>query len=114
MLRAIQEVRGGFSHKMIRRSTLSVKAGFGEDFTFYAQPGRHDRKDKKVRKHKFTTPTRDLFAMLCPAVKVKQLSTGEVAKLQLFKDLLEKMLTLDPEKRPSPEDLLAHKFFQVR
>ena len=52
--------------------------------------------------------------MLCPADKVKQLSTGEVAKLQLFKDLLEKMLTLDPEKRPSPEDLLAHKFFQVR
>jgi len=35
-----------------------------------------------------------------------------VAKIQLFKDVLEKMLTLDPEKRPTPEELLAHQFFQ--
>ena len=112
MLRAIQELRGGFSHKMIRRSTLRVKAGFDDDFTFYAQPGRHNKKDKKVRPMKFTSPTRDLFALLCPPETVAQLSAQEVAKIQLFKDLLEKMLTLDPEKRPTPEELLTHQFFQ--
>ncbi len=112
MLRAIQELRGGFSHKMIRRSTLRVKAGFGDDFTFYAQPGRHNKKDKKVRPMKFTSPTKDMFTLLCPPETVAQLSAQEVAKIQLFKDVLEKMLTLDPEKRPTPEELLAHQFFQ--
>ena len=34
MLRAIQELRGAFSHKMIRRSTLKTQAGFDDDFTF--------------------------------------------------------------------------------
>ena len=114
MLRAIQELRGGFSHKMIRRSTLRVQAGFGEDFTFYAQPGRHNKKDKKVRPIKFSTPTKDLFSLLCPPATVASMSAQEVAKIQLFKDVLEKMLTLDPEKRPTPEELLAHQFFQAK
>ena len=78
-----------------------------------AQPGRHNKKDKKVRPMKFTRATKDLFSLLCPPATVSQMSASEIAKIQLFKDVLEKMLTLDPEKRPSPEELLAHQFFQV-
>lgn len=112
MLKLIQEVRGGLSHKMIRQSKLSA-GHFDTDYTFLAQPIKKS-KDKKVRKLKFDTPTRDLFAILCPPESVRRMTASEISLVQLFRDLLVRMLTLDPSKRPVPEDLLGHAFFQSK
>lgn len=111
MLRLIQEVRGGLSNKMVRQSKLSA-GHFDEDNNFLAQPTRKS-KDKKIRKMRFDRPTRDLFALLCPPESVRRFTSAQIAKVQLFKDLLEKMLVLDPAKRATPESLLStHPFFQ--
>ena len=87
-------------------------AHFDEEYNFLSHPTKRAKsKDKKIRKLKFDRPTRELFALLCPPENIRKMSHSEIQRVQLFKDLLERMLTLDPAKRPTPADLLGHAFF---
>lgn len=57
-------------------------------------------------------PTKDLRAKLIPSIaEQKSIKEEELKSLQSFVDLLDKMLALDPQKRISVKDSLAHSFF---
>eukprot|EP00041_Stephanoeca_diplocostata_P023185 m.564856 g.564856 ORF g.564856 m.564856 type:complete len:75 (+) comp22236_c0_seq3:2966-3190(+) len=63
----------------------------------------------KVRVVQNDKPIRDLMGML---KKNQKLDDRERKKLLQFKDLLEKMLVIDPSKRITPKDALVHEFIK--
>ena len=56
----------------------------------------------------FTKPTRDLKTRLM--VNAKGMGDSELKELNLFIDLLERCLNLNPEKRCTPNEALKHPF----
>lgn len=56
----------------------------------------------------FTKPSRDLKSRLIAATK--GLNDGEMRELKLFCDLLDRCLSLNPEKRITPKEALKHPF----
>jgi serine/threonine-protein kinase PRP4 len=64
-----------------------------------------------IRKVHTTKPTRDLRARLMPSSSVK-LKDDENKLIISFIDLLEKCLALDPARRISPREALAHPFIR--
>lgn len=61
-----------------------------------------------VRILNFTKPTRDLKTRLM--ANVKGMADAEFKELNLFVDLLERCLNLNPEKRCTPTEALKHPF----
>lgn len=57
-------------------------------------------------------PTRDIGAMLMAATTTK--TPEEIKAVNNLKDLLEKCLTLDPNRRLTAEEALKHPFLDVR
>ena len=56
----------------------------------------------------FNKPARDLRTRLLG--NTKRLAEGEAKELNLFVDLLEKCLNLNPERRCTPAEALKHPF----
>jgi len=54
----------------------------------------------------------DVRARLLPTSMAKQLKEDELKLLTNFVDLLDKMLALEPSKRPTPKELLNHPFIR--
>ncbi|KAL9602320.1 MAG: hypothetical protein Q9219_001886 [cf. Caloplaca sp. 3 TL-2023] len=107
MLRAIMECRGKFSHKVLR------KAEFGRQHFDDLLNFRSIEKDKLtgkdvVRILNFTKPTRDLRARL--VANAKEMNDVEIKELYSFVDLLDRCLSLNPEKRCTPAEALRHPF----
>lgn len=61
-----------------------------------------------VRILNFTRPTRDLKQRLM--ANVKGMADAEIKELNLFVDLLDRCLNLNPEKRCTPAEALKHPF----
>jgi len=61
-----------------------------------------------VRIQNFIKPTRDLKTRLM--ANVKGMDDAEVKELNLFVDLLDRCLNLNPEKRCTPAEALRHPF----
>jgi len=64
-----------------------------------------------VRKVHISKPTRDLRARLMPPSSVK-LNDEEMKLMTSFTELLDKCLTLDPSRRITPREALAHPFIR--
>ncbi|KAH0551358.1 hypothetical protein GP486_007426, partial [Trichoglossum hirsutum] len=96
MLRSIMECRGKFSHKMLRRAQF---AGLHFDEMLNFRSLEKDKLTGKdvVRMLNFAKPTRDLKTRLGSAAK--GMSETEIKELNLFTDLLDRCLNLNPEKR---------------
>jgi serine/threonine-protein kinase PRP4 len=62
-----------------------------------------------VRKVHISKPTRDLGTRLMPPSSIK-LNDEEMKLLASFIELLDKCLTLDPSRRITPREALAHPF----
>jgi len=115
MLRHFMELRGKLPHKMIKSGQL-WKQHFDENLDFV-----HQDTDKATRKRKTRTIT-DCSAKKSMAEHIlqrlgteKQKSTDPddvlyVKKSKQFADLLNQMTTMDPDKRPLPDELLNHPF----
>lgn len=101
MLRTIMECRGRFSTKMLRKCEFAA-LHFDEQGLFRSvERDRVTGKDV-VRTLNFLKPERDLKARL--------MGTSRDPDLSSFLDLLDKCLTLNPERRIDPTDALKHPF----
>ncbi|KAL0947806.1 hypothetical protein HGRIS_013879 [Hohenbuehelia grisea] len=110
MLLLMMELKGRFNSKMIK------KAKFGN--VFFDETGGFEsvERDKLtgtdvVRKVHISKPSRDLRARLMPPSSVK-LRDDENKMLTSFIDLLDKCLALDPSRRITPREALAHPFIR--
>ena len=129
MLLLMMEVKGRFNSKMIK------KAKFGD--VYFDEMGGFESVEKDritgnvsyrmafpflfslalfrqqdvVRKVHISKPTRDLRARLMPPSSVK-LSDEEMKLIASFIELLDRCLTLDPSRRITPREALAHPFIR--
>lgn len=109
MLRSIMECRGKYPPKLLRRGSLA-HAHFDEMLNF------HSTEEDKVtgrlvtRVVDFRKPTRDLKTRLMGKDAAVRLSDSEAKELTQFVDLLERCLSLNPEKRCTPQEALRHPF----
>ncbi|KAI1107872.1 kinase-like protein [Jackrogersella minutella] len=111
MLKAIIEIRGRFSSKLYRRGELS-HMHFDEAGNFIS----HER-DKALGKTTVRTlavvkATRDIRTRLLAASG--GMNDVESRDLNHFVDLLERCLTLNPDKRITPSEALKHPFFMAK
>lgn len=107
MLRAIMECRGKFTHKILRKAQF---AGYHFDDLLNFRSVEKDKLSGKdtIRILNFTKPTRDLKTRLMS--NVKGMNDAEIKEVNLFVDLLERCLNLNPEKRCTPNEALKHPF----
>jgi serine/threonine-protein kinase PRP4 len=107
MLRSIMECRGKFTTKMLRRAQFA-HMHFDEMANFRSvEQDKLTGKDT-VKTINFAKPSRDLRTRLLSASKGKP--DVEMKELNLFIDLLDHCLVLDPVKRFSPYEALKHPF----
>jgi len=107
MLRSIMECRGKFGLKMLKKANFAGMH-FDENLLF-----RSIEKDKVTGKDvvkmlNLVRPTRDLKTRLMSAAK--GLGETDMKELNLFVDLLDRCLALNPEKRITPSEALKHPF----
>ncbi|SPO34641.1 related to mRNA splicing-associated serine-threonine protein kinase [Pseudozyma flocculosa] len=100
MLLLMQELRGKFTTKQIRRGQ------FGEQHFDDTNAFLSLERDKSTGQK----PTEDLRARLLPGNAAKRLREGELRLNNHFIDLLNRCLELDPSKRITPKEALAHPF----
>ncbi|KAK0227706.1 kinase-like domain-containing protein [Armillaria fumosa] len=110
MLLLMMELKGRFNGKMIK------KAKFGD--VYFDDMGGFESLERDrvlgtdvVRKVHISKPTRDLRARLMPPASVK-MKDDESKLLLSFIDLLDKCLALDPSRRITPREALAHPFIR--
>lgn len=112
MLRSIMECRGKYPPKLLRRGSLAPHH-FDEMLNF------HSVEEDKItgRLHTkvvdFKKPTRDLKTRLMPQ-GTRGMPDAEVKELTMFLDLLDRCLSLNPEKRITPAEALKHPFLAPR
>ncbi|CAL1703133.1 unnamed protein product [Somion occarium] len=109
MLLLMMELKGRFNTKMIK------KAKFGD--LYFDELGNFQSIEidkvtgtEVIRKVHITKPTRDLRSRLMPSSS--KLKDDEAKTLTAFIDLLDKCLALDPSKRITPKEALAHPFIR--
>lgn len=108
MLKLMMDIKGAFPKKMLRRAAFAEKH-FENDpnmsFTLYEE----DPVTKTPVRRIIANPTArtNLANMLTPGVP-----STDRPKVVALADLLEKMLTLDPEKRIDPDSALKHPFIK--
>ncbi|KAJ5382662.1 hypothetical protein N7517_000573 [Penicillium concentricum] len=112
MLRSIMECRGKYPPKLLRRGTLAPHH-FDEMLNFHSveQDKITGRLHTKIVD--FKKPTRDLKTRLM-AQGTRGMPDSEVKELTMFLDLLDRCLSLNPEKRITPAEALKHPFLAPR
>ncbi|KAK0210088.1 kinase-like domain-containing protein [Desarmillaria ectypa] len=110
MLLLMMELKGRFNSKMIK------KAKFGD--VYFDDMGGFESIERDrvlgtdvLRKVHISKPTRDLRTRLMPPASVK-MKDDESKLLLSFIDLLDKCLVLDPSRRITPREALAHPFIR--
>ncbi|KAI9206391.1 kinase-like domain-containing protein [Polychytrium aggregatum] len=110
MLRLMMDLKGKFQHKMIRKGKFAENHFDFSDLSFLqAEVDKISGKDV-VKKVVITKATRDLRARLLASEDVSKMSEDEHKLVNLFVDFLDKCLNLNPEKRLSVKEALAHPF----
>ncbi|KAF2965004.1 hypothetical protein GQX73_g8588 [Xylaria multiplex] len=108
MLKAIMEIRGKFSPKLYKRGEMS-HLHFDDVGNFISAERDKALGKTTIRTLAIVKPTRDLRTRLMAASG--GMTDGESRDLNNFIDLLERCLTLNPDKRITPSEALKHPFF---
>ncbi|KAI4730660.1 kinase-like protein [Aureobasidium sp. EXF-10728] len=109
MLKGILECRGKIPNRMLKRSEFWPQH-FEPDGTFLSQEIDNVTRREVVRRMNITrtVPAKELKARLFASSK--GLSPADAKELNLFADLLDKCLAVDPVRRITPTDALKHPF----
>jgi serine/threonine-protein kinase PRP4 len=108
MLRSIMECRGKYPPKLLRKGTLTHQH-FDDMLNFHSTEEDKITGRLVTKVLDFKKPTRDLRTRLM-GKNAKGMTDGEAKELALFVDLLERCLSLNPEKRCTPAEALKHPF----
>ncbi|KAI0483088.1 kinase-like protein [Xylariaceae sp. FL0804] len=111
MLKAIMEIRGKFSTKLYKRGELS-HIHWDDRGNFISVERDKALGKTTIRPLAKVEPTRDLRTRLL--VASVGMNDVESRELYHFVDLLERCLTLNPDKRITPSEALKHPFFTAR
>ncbi|EGD72211.1 CMGC/DYRK/PRP4 protein kinase [Salpingoeca rosetta] len=106
MLKLIFALKGKPANKMIRQGMFKDQH-FTDDFEFKFLEQDKVTQQEKVTLLKFQNPTTDLKALL---LKNQSLTSDQQRHFTNFRDLLDKMLIVDPDKRISVRHALRHPF----
>eukprot|EP00927_Polykrikos_kofoidii_P048926 TRINITY_DN43094_c0_g1_i1.p1 TRINITY_DN43094_c0_g1~~TRINITY_DN43094_c0_g1_i1.p1 ORF type:complete len:645 (-),score=160.80 TRINITY_DN43094_c0_g1_i1:52-1920(-) len=115
MLRHFMDLKGKLPHKMIK-SGLTWKNHFDENLDFKFVDVHKATKKKVTRIVTDCSAKRSILDLVMQRVGVeKQRSENKedqlyVKKAKQFAELINQMTTIDPERRPSPEELLKYPF----
>eukprot|EP01042_Synura_sphagnicola_P002251 gene2251-2691_t len=114
MLRLMMEVKGKCAVKMIRAhlrayESLQMEPHFQEDMRFKLYEQDPVTGKPILRVVDITQPSKDLSTTLLSA----KAGADDRRLVSLLGDLLEKILTLDPSKRPPVQEALKHPFFST-
>ncbi|KAF7353896.1 Serine/threonine protein kinase PRP4 [Mycena venus] len=110
MLLHMMELKGRFNGKMIKRAKFG-DVYFDEMGGFESVEREKGSGNDVIRKVHISKPARDLRARLLPSGGAR-LSDEETNVLLHFVDLLDKCLSLDPARRITPREALAHPFIR--
>ncbi|KAL5050074.1 hypothetical protein BDW71DRAFT_204135 [Aspergillus fruticulosus] len=108
MLKSIMECRGRYPPKLLRRGSLA-HLHFDEMANFHSTEEDKITGRLTVRVIDFKKPTRDLKTRLM-GKGTRGMTESETKELALFVDLLDRCLSLNPEKRCTPAEALKHPF----
>lgn len=111
MLKYFMDLKGKIPNKIIKKGFFKEQH-FDSNCNFMYHELDKITEREKVVVISSIKPTRDLQAELAPPHH--RLATPEAKKIAQLKDLLERMLMLDPAKRASVNHCLAHPFIQDR
>ncbi|KAL4945033.1 hypothetical protein BDV06DRAFT_209782 [Aspergillus oleicola] len=110
MLKSIMECRGKYPPKLLRRGSLA-HLHFDDMANFHSTEEDKITRRLATRVLDFKKPTRDLKTRLLGTGKgTRGMSDAEAKELALFVDLLDRCLSLNPEKRCTPAEALKHPF----
>ncbi|KAL1301687.1 hypothetical protein AAFC00_005902 [Neodothiora populina] len=109
MLRAMMECRGRIPNRMLKKAEFWAQH-FTRDGTFMSHEIDTVTRKEVVRPQSIIrpTPSKELKSRLFS--NAKGLSPADAKELDLFADLLDKCLAIDPAKRITPNDALKHGF----
>ncbi|KAL4772195.1 kinase-like domain-containing protein [Aspergillus nidulans var. acristatus] len=108
MLKSIMECRGKYPPKLLRRGSLA-HLHFDEMANFHSTEEDKITGRLTTRVMDFKKPTRDLKTRLM-GKGTRGMTDSEAKELALFVDLLDRCLSLNPEKRCTPAEALKHPF----
>ncbi|XP_035827930.1 serine/threonine-protein kinase PRP4 homolog isoform X2 [Aplysia californica] len=110
MLKTIMDYKGRIPNKMIRKGMFKEQH-FDSSYNFL-----HHEMDKVTQREKVTVltsinATKDMLADMVPFGRVPE---DQLRKVTQLKDLLEKLLTVDPSKRLGNSQSLTHPFISEK
>ncbi|KAJ1715945.1 kinase-like domain-containing protein [Aspergillus flavus] len=108
MLRSIMECRGKYPPKLLRKGSLT-HMHFDDMLNFHSTEEDKITGRLVTRVVDFKKPTRDLKTRLM-GKGTRGMTDSEAKELALFVDLLDRCLSLNPEKRCTPAEALKHPF----
>ncbi|KAJ0183956.1 hypothetical protein K1T71_000379 [Dendrolimus kikuchii] len=111
MLKYFMDFKGKIPNKLIKKGVFKEQH-FDSNFNFLHQELDRVTEREKIIIISSIIPTRDLQSELAP--RHHRLPPAEAKKITQLKDLLEKMLMLDPSKRAPVNQCLAHPFIQEK
>ncbi|KAJ7221455.1 kinase-like protein [Mycena pura] len=111
MLLHMMELKGRFNGKMIKRAKFG-DVYFDEMSAFESVEREKASGIDVIRKVHISKPVRDLRARLLPSGATARLTDEETTVLLHFVDLLDRCLALDPARRITPREALAHPFIR--
>jgi len=106
MMKYFMELKGKFSNRLIRKGAFK-DSHFDSNCNFLSHEVDKVTERDKIKTMTSIKPTRDLLKEL---IGNQDLPPEQYRKVTQLKDLLDKVLTLDPSKRATAKEALSHPF----